>query len=297
MRRSVSFGVRGLGTVLAGSLLFLACSGDGETDRPDETGGTGPTGGSAGSGVTGGSGGMTGGSGGGGAGSGGCPACTPQTCMTNPLPTDTINDFEDLYFPEDDPTSAIFGILDDMGALKPEWWLGYYRGSFAYPGVPEACSGEPMPPSLVSREQMNGNMHVTGTVGTYSGFGVWMGQCLVDMTGTTGLSFSIGGDAGPSGMLKVSILTNSNAEADMCLTGRGACDPTTAGACTPPSTTIAVPSTPGTVTVPWTEFAMGSPTAGVDPAEIIQVQWDFDWAEGGTPYEVDVTVDDVAVTR
>src|SRR5687767_13693755 len=126
MRRSVSFGVHGLGTVLVGSLLFIACSGDGDTDRPADEGmgGTGPTGGAAGSGVTGGGGGMTGGSGGGGPGSGGCPACTPQTCMTIPLPTDTINDFDDLYFPEDDPANAIFGALDDMGALKNEWWLG-----------------------------------------------------------------------------------------------------------------------------------------------------------------------------
>jgi hypothetical protein len=217
--------------------------------------------------------------------------------MTNPLPTDTINDFDDLYFPADDPTAGIFGILDDMGMLKPDWWLGFYSGSFAYPGIPEACSGEPTPQNLVTRDQTGGSLHVTGTVGTYSGFGVWLGQCLIDMSDSTGISFSIGGDAGPSGMLKVSVLTNTNAEADMCLTGRGACDPATAGTCTPPSTTVAVPATPGTVTIPWTEFAMGSPMASVDPAEIVQLQWDFDWAEGGTPYEVDVTVDDVMVTR
>jgi hypothetical protein len=34
----------------------------------------------------------------------------------------------------------------------------------------------------------------------------------------------------------------------------------------------------------------------VNPAQIWQFQWDFDWAEGGTPFPVDVTLDDVTLT-
>jgi len=300
MRRTVSLGVGGLATMVVGSLLFAACSGDGESERPDDTGGaggTGPTGGSAGSGVTGGGGGMTGGSGGS-AGSNTCKACMPTACGTDAPPANIINDFENLLIEPATPTFGIYNAADDMGMpiLDPPWWEGYFAGTFAYPAIPEACEGLPDPMYPITRADASGELIVTGTVGTYSGFGIWLGQCMVDMSGSTGISFRIGGQTG-SGMLKFSVQTNANQEPVMCLTGKGTCDLASAGACTPPSVMISVPETPAVVTVTWDELTGGSPSASVNTSEVLQLQWDFEWAEMMTPYEVNVTVDDVMMVE
>jgi hypothetical protein len=306
--RRLSVGMS-LGSVLVGSLLVVACSGDGETDRPDDeetggtsgtgaTGGSTPTGGASGAGVTGGS--SPGGAGAGGAGGSGgsntCKACEVTECGTQSPPTDVINDFENLLIDPLTPTFGIYNANDDMGMPKPEWWLGYFSGSFAYPGIPDACTGEPTPMYPLTRTDASGEMHVTGTVGTYSGFGIWMGQCKIDMSSATGVSFRIGGTAG-SGMLKFSINTNSNLEPVMCTTGKGTCNIASAGACTPASVLIAIPATPEVVTVAFADLTGGSPVMTVDPAEVIQLQWDFDWADTMTPYEVDVTLDDVMMVQ
>jgi hypothetical protein len=298
--------------VLVGSLLFIACSGDGESDRPDdETGGTGGTGatggatptggasGNAGSGTTGGSGGA--GASGGAAGSNTCPTCMipAEGCITQAPPDATINDFEDLFIQAATPTFGIYGIpLDAAGMpmMGDTWWLRYFSGSFAYPGVPDACTGMPTPANIITREDASGELHVTGTVGTYSGFGIWLGQCIIDMSAYSGVSFTIGGTAG-AGMLKFSVHTSANREPDPCLPGKGTCNVATAGACTPASVNIPLPSSPETVQVAWTELTGGSPEANVDPSKVLQLQWDFEWVDGmTTPYTVDVTVDDVVLT-
>src|SRR6185295_13717734 len=113
------------------------------------------------------------------------------------------------------------------------------------------CTGEATPTYPLTRTDATGELHVTGTVGTYSGFGVWLGQCVVDMSAYSGVSFLIGGETG-SGMLKFSVHTKSNREPDMCLPGKGTCDVASAGACTPPSVAISIPATPTVVMVPWT---------------------------------------------
>jgi hypothetical protein len=292
MRLPVSFGITGLATLVLGSSLFIACGGGGDDARPEDDEGTG---GKGGTGTGGTSGASTGGSGTGGSGNT-CPQCMVQVCSKLPLPTDTINDFSNLRVDPMTPTFGIYGANDDSGMTKPEWWLGYYSGSFAYPAIPEACKGEPTPMYPITRTDVEGELHVTGTVGTYSGFGVWLGQCIVDMSDSTGVSFKIGGTTG-SGMLKFSVNTNSNQAPDMCLTGKGTCNVDTAGACTPNSVSIAIPATPTVITVPWTDLMGGSPSATVNPEEVLQFQWDFDWSDTMTPYEIDVTVDDVMLSH
>jgi hypothetical protein len=315
MRRSVSLG---LGSVILGSFVFVACGGGGDGGgRPDDEGdqgggtsgtGTGGTAGSATGGTPNGGTAGTAGSGNGGtagsSGSGGsggtntCKACMPQACGTDTPPTATINDFEQLLIDPLTPTFGIYNAADEngMAIIDPPWWEGYYAGSFAYPGIPEACTGEPTPEYPITRADAEGELSVTGTVGTYSGFGVWLGQCMVDMSAYSGVSFRIGGTTG-SGMLKFSVLTNANSTPVMCLTGKGTCDVATAGACTPASMTISVPETPEVVTVEWADLTGGSPEAAVDPSQVLQLQWDFDWMDGMTPYEVNVTVDDVVLVE
>jgi hypothetical protein len=285
---------------LAGSFVVAACGGDGETgERPEETGGssgtgtggtsTGGTSGSAGSGMTGG----TAGSGGSG-GSGGtdCAPCTPVAeCPTIMPPEDgVINNFENLFVGEGElPENGIYGANDDTGALKPEWWLGYFSGSYAYPDASDECVTADYP---LTRSLAGGELNVSGTVGTYSGFGTWLEQCLIDMSSYSGISFRIGGDAGPSGIVRLRAFTQTNTAPPECRAARGTC---TSGTCSPSTYTITVPATPEVMTVTWDDFAEGSPSVGVDPAEIWQFQWDFDWADGTTPYPVDITLDEVTL--
>jgi len=134
---------------------------------------------------------------------------------------------------------------------------------------------------------------VTGTVGTYSGFGTWMEQCLIDMSDFSGISFRIGGDPGPTGTVQLRAFTKTNSPEVECRPGRGTC---TDASCSPATYTVTVPSSSEVVTVSWSDFSAGAPSPELDPAEIWQFQWDFDWTDGTTPYPVDVTLDDVMLT-
>jgi hypothetical protein len=175
---------------------------------------------------------------------------------------------------------------------KPEWWLGYFSGSYAFPTIPQACANEPAPPYPLNYSDVSGALHVTGTVGTNSGFGVWFGQCIIDMSSYRGISFTISGT--PVG-LDFKVLTSSNLEPQQCLAGQGTCSVRTAGACTPASVPVAVSSAPTVVSVPWTELRGGSPAASVDPSEIVLLRWDFEWTDSMSPYPVSVTLDDVVL--
>jgi hypothetical protein len=220
--------------------------------------------------------------------------CTPSTCATIPIPTPTINDFENLLVDSTRPASGIYGVNDATGIPKPEWWLGYFSGSFAYPFVPEPCSGEPAPPYPITSTDVSGELRVTGTVGTYSGFGIWLGQCIVDMSAYSGISFRIGGAAGPDAVT-FRVHTKANTVPTECLFGRGTCSGASTGSCSPAGFAFAVPETPEVVSVRFETLTGGSPAFMVDPAEVVQLTWSFAWGDGVTPYDVDVTLDDVVL--
>jgi len=221
-------------------------------------------------------------------------------CSTLPIPTRTINDFENLLYGEgSNGPVGIYGVLDEQGMQKPEWWLGYFSGTYVYPFIPEACSGQPPPTYPLTATVVNGELRVTGTVGGYSGFGIWLGQCIVDMSSYSGISFRMTGNAGP-GPVVFRVFTNSNVEPNACLAGKGACDEATVGACAASavnlsSVTLPAPATPGVFQIPWSAFTGGLPEPGVDPREVVQMSWDFYWAELTLPYEVDVIIDDVVL--
>jgi hypothetical protein len=218
-----------------------------------------------------------------------CTPCTPTTCTTTILPTQVINDFDNLYFPEgNEPPVGLFGVLDETGLQKPEWWLGYFSGSYAYPMIPEACRGEPTPAYPLVRNEMGGVLRVTGTVGGPSGFGVWVGPCIVDLSAGSGIMFMIGGRAG-SGALQMTINTSSTTDPNACQIGRGKCD---TNICSPPSVGLDITESLEPFALPWTAF---SPE--VDPREVVQFRWDFEWVDGMNPYTVDVTLDNVMLIQ
>jgi hypothetical protein len=215
------------------------------------------------------------------------------SCPTIAAPADgIINNFENLYVGSNEPPeNGIYGANDEDGTLKMEWWLGYFSGAYAYPDASDPCATSDY---LLTRSLAGGELHVTGTVGTYSGFGTWLEQCHVDMSDFSGISFRIGGDPGPTGTLQLRAFTKTNSAEVECRPERGTC---TEATCSPATYTVTVPSSPAVVTLTWADFTGGAPSAGVDPSEIWQLQWDFDWADGTTPFPVDVTLDDVMLVE
>lgn len=305
--RRLSLGL-GLGSVLVGSLLVIACGGDGEQDRPDDddTGGTGGTGATTGGamptgGTSGNAGGGASGSGTGGTGAGpSCVApvtmcsapCTPTTCEPVTPPQALITDFSNLE------NGQLFGAKDATGAYIPNWYEPghFFGGIFAYPVMPDMCSEDMTVPTypLVS-DACSGAWRVTGTVGTYSGIGLWMETCIVDMSAYSGISFNIGGTVGATGQMKLSISTNGNLAPDTCKTNKGTC--MLGDGCLAASTMITVPSSMSTVQVAFDSLTGGAPEAGVNAAEITGIQLEFDCTDCTTaPYEVNLTIDDITLT-
>lgn len=219
-----------------------------------------------------------------GAGGAGSSTCTPAAC-TPVTPTNAlITDFEDVG------PGGLFVDNDHFSNPNPNWWLEFYGTPYVFP---QSASG------LGYTAQ--GDWHVQGTVADWSGFGLWMGACSVDMSAYRGVSFEIWGNAGATGTIKLFALTDPDSQPEQCRTNVGSCDPSTE-TCATPFVEIPVAADRGTpVTVAWSDFAGGSPSATPDPSRMIQFMWLFDWydwaGKKSTPYAVDVHVDDVRLVQ
>jgi len=273
-------------------LALAACGGESTAVETVASGGT------AGSGV-GGSGASGAGAGGtsGTGGSGGEPDCTPMKCASidacAPVTpsSELITDFSNL-------DNGIFH------APTGAWWLEFFGGSYVYPVV-DACAAE-VPPTVLSQDLSAESLHVTGTVGTWSGFGLWFSPCIVDMSAYSGVSFTISGDAGPNGPMRFYVLTASNMVPSTdprnptCSPNVATCVPEDpempAESCRAGLSLISDVREPRTVTVPFSDVTGGSPDDTPDPAEVIGFLFEFDWQPGWTAadeYGVDVALDDV----
>ena len=51
---------------------------------------------------------------------------------------------------------------------------------------------------------------------------------------------------------------------------------------------------PQTVSLMWSDFTGGMPTAGVTPTGILTVYWNVAWMPPTAPYDVDIHVDNLA---
>jgi hypothetical protein len=131
-------------------------------------------------------------------------------------------------------------------------------------------------------------------VGTYSGFGIWLGQCIVDMSAYSGISFRIGGTAGPGG-ISFRVHSSAHTPPNECLIGKGTCEESSTGGCRPAGIDLSLPATPEIVAVRFETLLDGLPVNRVDPAEVVQLSWTFAWGDGAIPYDVDVTLDDVVL--
>jgi hypothetical protein len=261
-----------------------------------ERGGAGPSGGNGG-------GGTGGGGSSGAAGSGGEDPCAPGTC-------ESVGDCAPVT-----PQSALitdFSMLNENNAFhseSKEWWLEFYGGAYVYPGF-DQCAETQVEPRL--EQSFDGeSWHITGTVATYAGAGLWLAPCNVDMSAYSGISFTISGNVGPTGTIVFAVGTaanmapSTNPRFPNCHPNQNRCVPADPEApwesCAHNVFTVSgIHETPLTVTIPWVEFIGGMPEATTNPTEIREIGFALDWQFAYTEadaYAVDLTVDDVTLVE
>jgi hypothetical protein len=220
-----------------------------------------------------------------------CPTGPPPSwCdMPVPVPTGFIADF--MGPAGGSPT--VFGLY---GA--PIW-----GGVYAYPpAVPDPCTDAGPPSYPILSEMRDNQWRVTGTLGTYSGFGLWWNctaggniypVCVIDASAFSAIQFSIQGDPGPSGTLLFQMRTADNAPpaADPTSSSCGACT----AACAFAAKSIPVTTARSTVTIPWTELAGGVPHP-FDPHHVTGIEWQFSYSGTGS-FPIDLFIDDIQLVR
>ncbi len=131
--------------------------------------------------------------------------------------------------------------------------------------------------------------HISGTVNTWSGFGVAF-PCVSDASAFRGVKFTIRGDVGSNRLaLSANTASNSKASDNTCEQAHSTCT----GGCANSEAAIELTDDLQTISLEWGDFSGGSPNDQPDPSELISLVWVFGWSMGATPYEVDVTVDDI----
>lgn len=174
------------------------------------------------------------------------------------------------------PSSEVF----DFGSWDDGAWAadgGLSGGAFIFTGSGSSISAE--------YDASNELMHLTGTVNDYAGWGMWIEDCT-DASAYEGISFVIGGTLGTQGTLEFQVQMTSTERADG---GRGEC----VSICTNNGASVAVPASPATVFVPWSELSGGEPTSPADPSELLGFTWQFECVEDAA-CALDVTLDDLA---
>lgn len=193
------------------------------------------------------------------------------------------------------------------------WGASVTGGTYVYPAAPtspcDSVSDYPLTSTL-----SDGNWNISGTVGTYSGMGLWWScktgvsgemalpvyasNCVLDVSGYTGISFKVSGDAGPKGTMTLQVTTPSTSKPTLDNAGNAK----TCGTCAaePCGTKVSVPvtATATMLSFSWAELGV------VQTNAIEMITFAFadpcDYSSGRcvpTPYAVNVTFDDLTFTR
>jgi hypothetical protein len=258
---------------------------NGTGGTPAATGGTiTSAGGTAGSGATG-LGGTTSTAGA----SGALPAAVACPALTTALITDFAYAPVDAGVPV--PNAVSFG----------DFKTTFSGGTYIYPDSASVAQ-----PALTS-DITQSNWHISGTVGTYSGFGLyWNGCAQVDASAYKGISMTISGTI-PASSLYLSVNTAEDTITTAWYAANttpaptagtfGTCTPKTQydGICSAPSANILVTATPTPVTIPWASLIGGKPNASVTPSKLTGITFYFSWSSGS--YPVDITIDNLSFAQ
>jgi hypothetical protein len=193
------------------------------------------------------------------------PTCTPVVANTA-----LILDFADVT----DPAQARFGIFG----------TNFAGGTYQYPT------------SIVSTFTAM-NWHLTGTVGDYSGFGLYL-ACKSDASAFTGIQLDISGTFGngDGGTSAARVTMGVGTPVDEFDSGHASMPPTwgtCATGCASPTRDVPILATTTTFQALWSSFTGGMPVSQPDPTQLLYVFFAFPWSGTQTPYPVDVTIDNV----
>jgi hypothetical protein len=176
-------------------------------------------------------------------------------------------------------------------------------GTFFYPeGMPGLTS-----------DITGGDWHLSGTVGSVSGFGLYLSGCRqIDASAYNGFVFDLWGRIASGGSLVFFVGTAAQQVSDVWLNDNkasptdadeppnlGRCIPTASrydGTCREPRVTLPVTETRTEVRVLWQDLVGGCPQASVDASEITAIAWYFPQATSGS-YSIDVHIDDLRFTN
>jgi hypothetical protein len=229
--------------------------------------------------------------------------CAPGTC-------ETVGDCASVT-----PESALitdFSMLSDTNVFhsdSKEWWLEFFGGPYVYPGFDQCAETQQDP--LLAQEFSEESWHITGTVGTYAGAGMWFAPCNVDMSAYSGISFTISGNVGPTGSILFNVATAANSAPSTnpanpnCHPNQNRCAPADPAqpwlSCANNVFTVSdIDETPRTVTVLWEELVGGMPEATTNAAELrgigLALDWQFEYTAADA-YAVDFTIDDVTLVE
>jgi hypothetical protein len=158
--------------------------------------------------------------------------------------------------------------------------------------------------------------HISGTVGNYSGFGLYFDNCTrVDASKYKGVSFKISGSVplGNAILFGMGTLNNTitatwlraHGEPKTAETAPGRCVPTSGSnqydqpTCADNTKSVPVTATPTEVKILWEEITGGKPDTKVNPTDIVAFYWRIPAPVGvdtptPTTYAVDLTIDDLS---
>jgi len=185
--------------------------------------------------------------------------------------------------------------LSDAGDITfGDFGTQFSGGTFIYPT-----------PALAS-DMIDGNWHISGQVGTYSGGGLWFScntgtssnptyvTCTIDASAYTGISFTVSGTGGPISVLvtdpaTTKPTTDSAGGSNNC----GTCTATNCGT----SVSVPVSATATTVNFTWAQLGVTNPAAITSIAFSLQDPYSYaSTPPVATPYSADISIDDLRFT-
>lgn len=154
-------------------------------------------------------------------------------------------------------------------------------------------------PSSLTLIPSGDTVRLSGMVDTYSSLNVAFAAC-VDASAFAGLTFDLGGSAGPTALLSMVVITRKDTP-EPPFTATGTCvpqDPSNPFAgCYPASTHLSVPAAPAPATVRFADLRGGMPMSGVDPSQLLSLGFSLSWSSTAQPYAVDLTLGNVSLTH
>ncbi|MET0412205.1 MAG: hypothetical protein ABW217_12965 [Polyangiaceae bacterium] len=295
-------------------LVAVQATGCVTEDADPAAGGTSSTGGSgvsAGSGGSAGTAGAGAGAGGSGGGSGGGLRDDPAFGVAIECPAilqASITDFTPVALSADAGAADAGTATVIPGVTFGDFTATWSGGTYVYPNAADD-------PYVLSSDMSSGEWHMSGNIGTYTGFGLYFSNCTrIDASAFAGISFTIRGNVAMGGAITLQVSTSEDEISHLWLNSQpappspaatansGRCLPAMNqydGTCAIP--TFSVPITPSatTIEVRWADLTGGSPSASVNPSEITGISWILPNPPGAgtatpTPYAAELYVDDLS---